>query len=141
MDPKSEFRAVAPTFGAIACLLLAGIVFAPALLITTDGIGVAEYYAAGPVGVSIVGFLALFDVVVFLAGAQERSDPATLSGIAFVSGLAMLLFSILWAVSIDPTLLFSFPPEYAWIQNHRWAVVTVAALVAIAAASYARRVV
>ncbi|MFA1610611.1 DUF7548 family protein [Halobellus rubicundus] len=131
---------LAPKVGAVVCLLLAGVVFAPALVVSAPGSGVAEYYAAGPIGVSIVGVLALLDVVVFLAGAQERSDPATLSGVALVSGLAMVLFSLLWALAIDPTLLFSFPAEYAWLETHRWVVVTGAAVAAIAAASYARRV-
>ncbi|MGQ4555884.1 DUF7548 family protein [Halobellus sp. GM3] len=138
MDPDSDYDSIAPTVGAIVCLLLAAIVFAPALLVTTSDVGVAEYYASGPFGVSVVGFLALLNVIVFLAGAQERSDPVTLAGVALVSGLAVLLFSILWAVSIESTLLFSFPSEYAWIENHRWAVVTVSAIVTIAAGSYAR---
>ncbi|MFD1599458.1 DUF7548 family protein [Halobellus rarus] len=129
---------VAPRLGAIACLLLAGVVFAPALLISVPGAGVADYYAAGPIGVSIVGVLALLDVVVFLAAAQERSDPVTLAGVALVSALAMVLFSLLWALSLDQTLLFSFPAEYAWIENHRWIVVTGSAVVAIAAGSFAR---
>jgi len=135
-----NLRSVAPTIGAVVCLLLAGVVFAPALLITAPDVGVAEYYAAGPLGVSIVGVLALLDIVVFLAGAQERSDPQTLAGVALVSALAMVLFSLLWALSIDSTLLFSFPAEYAWIENHRWIVVTGASVVAVTAGSYARAV-
>jgi len=131
---------LAPKVGAVVCLLLAGVVFAPAIVVSAPGSGVAEYYAAGPIGISIVGVLALIDVVVFLAGDRERSDPATLAGVALVSGLAMVLFSLLWAMAIDQTLLFSFPAEYAWMENHRWIVVTGAAVAAIAAASYARSV-
>ncbi|RLM59448.1 hypothetical protein DVK02_01495 [Halobellus sp. Atlit-31R] len=135
-----DLKSVAPTIGAIVCLVLAGVVFAPALVISAPAAGVAEYYASGPIGVSVVGVLALLDVVVFLAGAQERSDPQTLAGFALVSSLAMVVFSLLWALSIDPTLLFSFPAEYAWIETHRWIVVTGAAVAAIAAGSYARGV-
>nr|WP_049987113.1 hypothetical protein [Halobellus rufus] len=135
-----DLDAVAPKVGAVACLLLAVAVFAPALVITTSGTGVAAYYAAGPFGVSIVGALALFTVIVLLAGAQERSDPVTLSGVALVAGLAMLLFSLVWALSIDSTLLFSFPAEYAWIENHRWVVVGSAALVAVLTGAYARAI-
>ncbi|MFB6251113.1 MAG: hypothetical protein ABEI27_05410 [Halobellus sp.] len=131
---------LAPKVGALAALLLASIVFVPAVVISAPGSGVAEYYAAGPIGVSIVGVLALIDVVVFLAGGQERSDPVTLAGFALVAGLAMLLFSLLWAFSIDATLLFSFPAEYAWIQDHRWVVVTGTAIVAVAAGGFARGV-
>jgi hypothetical protein len=133
-----DVDSVAPRLGAIACLLLAGVVFAPALLISTSGAGVADYYAAGPFGVSIVGVHALLSVVVFLAAAQERSDPVTLAGVVLVSALAMMLFSLLWALSIDPTLLFSFPAEYAWIENHRWVVVTGSAIVAVAAGGFVR---
>ncbi|WP_311170981.1 DUF7548 family protein [Halobellus ordinarius] len=138
MDTDSS--SFAARIGAIVSLLLAAVVFVPALVVTAPGTGVGDYYASGPLGVSIVGFLALLGVVVFLAGAQERSDPVTLSGIALVSGLAMLLFSLLWAVSIDQTLLFSFPAEYAWMENHRWAVVAVALVVAATGGGYARTV-
>ena len=131
---------LAPKVGAVAALLLAGVVFVPAVVISAPDTGVAEYYAAGPVGISIVGVLALLDVVVFLAGGQERSDPVTLAGVALVAGLAMVLLSLLWALSVDPTLLFSFPAEYAWIENHRWVVVTGAAIVSIAAGGFARGV-
>jgi hypothetical protein len=128
---------LAPRLGAIACLLLAGVVFAPAALVSAPGTAVAAYYAAGPLGVSVVGVLALVSVVVFLAGAQERSDPQTLAGFAVVSGVSMVLFSVLWAVSVDPTVVFSFPAEYAWIESHRWAVVAVASLATLAAGGYA----
>ncbi|WP_394348799.1 DUF7548 family protein [Halobellus captivus] len=135
-----DLDSIAPKLGAVACLLLAGVVFVPALVISAPGTGVAAYYASGPFGVSVVGVLALLTVVVFLAGAQERSDPITLSGVALVAAVAMLLFSLLWAVSIDSTLLFSFPAEYAWIENHRWLVVTGSAVVAVAAGAYARAI-
>ncbi|MFB6091767.1 MAG: hypothetical protein ABEK02_02015 [Haloquadratum sp.] len=135
-----DLDTVVPALGAVACLLLAAIVFLPGLVVTAPNAGVGDYYAAGPFGVSIVGALALVNVVVFLAGAQRRSNPATLAGVALVSGLAMLLFAILWAVAIDQTLLYSFPPAYAWLENHPWIVVTGAAIVAILAGSYARTV-
>ncbi|WP_425604192.1 DUF7548 family protein [Halobellus salinisoli] len=135
-----DLDSVAPKLGAVACLLLAAAVFAPALVISAPGSGVAAYYASGPFGVSIVGVLALFTVIVLLAGAQERSDPVTLSGVALVAGVAILLFSLLWALSIDSTLLFSFPAEYAWIENHRWVVVGGAVAVAVATGAYARAV-
>ncbi|MDS0298359.1 hypothetical protein NDI76_06370 [Halogeometricum sp. S1BR25-6] len=131
---------VAPTVGAVASLLLAVVVFAPALVISAGSGLVADYYAAGPVGVSVVGFLGLLSVVVFLAGAQERTEPATVAGLTLVLGVAMLSFALLWALSIDQTLLFSFPAEYAWIENHRWVVVAVCAAVPVSAGAYARGV-
>ena len=132
-----DLDSLAPRLGAAACLLLAGVVFAPATFVSAPGNAVAAYYASGPLGISIVGVLALVNIVVFLAGAQERSDPQTLAGVAVVSGVSMVLFSVLWAVSIDSTVLFSFPSEYAWIESHRWAVVGGAALATLAAGGYA----
>jgi len=132
-----DLGSLAPRLGAVTCLLLAGVVFVPAVIVSAPGNAVAVYYAAGPLGVSVVGMLALISVVVFLAGAQERSDPQTLAGFAVVSGVSMVLFSVLWAVSIDPTVLFSFPSEYAWIESHRWVVVAGAALSTLAAGGYA----
>ena len=132
-----DLDSLAPRLGAIACLLLAGAVFVPALIVSAPGNVVAAYYAAGPFGVSLVGVLALITVVVFLAGAQERSDPQTLAGVAVVSGVAMVLFSVVWTISIDPTVLFSFPSEFAWIESHRWVVVVGSGLAALAAGGYA----
>ena len=132
---------LAPSVGAVASLLLAVVVFAPALFVSAQSGLVADYYASGPVGVSIVGFLGLLSVVVFLAGAQDRTAPATVAGLTLVLGVAMLALALLWALTVDRTLLFSFPARYAWIANHRWAVVAVAALVPVAAAVYARDVV
>jgi hypothetical protein len=135
-----DTETAAPTVGAVASLLLAVVVFAPAVAVTEPNVGLAEYYAAGPVGVSVVGFLGLLSVVVFLAGKQGRTDPATIAGLTLVMGVAMLAFALTWALSLDPTLVFSFPQQYAWIENHRWVVVTVAAIVPMAAAAYARAV-
>lgn len=132
-----DLGSLAPRLGAVACLLLAGVVFVPALVVSAPGNAVAVYYASGPLGVSVVGVLALISVVVFLAGAQERSDPQTVAGVVVVAGISMVLFSALWAVSIDPTVLFSFPSEYAWIESHRWVVVAGSALAALAAGGYA----
>ena len=132
-----DLDSLAPRLGAIACLLLAGAVFVPALIVSAPGNAVAAYYAAGPFGVSLVGVLALITVVVFLAGAQERSDPQTLAGVAVVSGVAMVLFSVVWTISIDPTVLFSFPSEFAWIESHRWVVVVGSGFAALAAGGYA----
>jgi hypothetical protein len=41
---------------------------------------------------------------------------------------------------VDQTLLFSFPSQYAWIENHRWAVLGIAAAIPVVAAVYARDV-
>lgn len=133
MNTESAASAV----GAVACLFLAAVVFAPALLVTQSNVGVAAYYAAGPVGLSVVGFLGLLGVVAFLAGRQGRTDPATVAGLVVVLGVAMLGFALLWVASLDSNLIFSFPAEYDWIADHRWAVTGVAAVVAVAGGAYA----
>jgi hypothetical protein len=133
-------ESVSADAGAVACLLLAAAVFAPSLVITGSNVGTAAYYAAGPVGLSVVGFLSLLGVVVFLAGKQGRTDPVTVAGLAVVLGLAMLAFALLWSVSLTPTVVFSFPARYAWIENHPLAVLALAAAVAVAGGAYARAV-
>jgi hypothetical protein len=127
---------IAPTIGAFTCLILAGVVFVPAVIITTPGVSVADYYAAGPFGISVVGFLAILNIVVFLAGKQGRTDPVTVAGIALVSGIAMIGFAAVWAVSITSTLLYGFPSQYAWIVNHRWVIVGLASVTALAGSGY-----
>lgn len=133
MNTESAASAV----GAVACLLLAAVAFAPALFVSQANGGVAAYYAAGPVGLSVVGFLGLLGVVVFLAGRQGRTDPATVAGLVVVLGAAMLAFALLWVASLDSNLIYSFPSQYAWIADHRWAVTLVAAAVAVAGGAYA----
>ena len=127
---------IAPTIGAFTCLILAGVVFVPAVIITTPGVSVADYYAAGPFGISVVGFLAILNIVVFLAGKQGRTDPVTVAGIALVSGIAMIGFAAVWAVSITSTLLYGFPSQYAWIVNHLWVIVGLASVTALAGSGY-----
>ena len=127
---------IAPTIGAFTCLILAGVVFVPAVIITTPGVSVADYYAAGPFGISVVGFLAILNIVVFLAGKQGRTDPVTVAGIALVSAIAMIGFAAVWAVSITSTLLYGFPSQYAWIVNHRWVIVGLASVTALAGSGY-----
>jgi hypothetical protein len=128
----------APTVGIVASLLLLLVGFVPAVIVEANGVG--AYYASGPVGLPAVGFLALLAVVVFLSGRQGRTDPATVAGFTVVLGVAVTLLAVLWAVSIDPTVLFSFPAEYAWLAWHRWAVPVVAAGVLVGGALYSRAV-
>lgn len=133
-----DLARTAPTAGIVACLLVLVVAFAPAVLVEASGVG--AYYASGPVGLPAVGFLSALGVVVFLSGRQERTDPATVAGFTVVLGVAVLALSVLWAVSIDPTVLFSFPAEYAWLAWHRWAVPVASLGVPASAGLYARAV-
>ncbi|MFB6130966.1 MAG: hypothetical protein ABEJ28_09115 [Salinigranum sp.] len=131
---------VASSLGIAGCIALLLIVLVPYALVS-DPSALGRYYTAGPVGVGALAFMALLEVVVLLAGRRGRTDPETAAGIGFVVGLAMLAVATLWAVSIDPNRLFSFPPSDAWIEYHRWVVLGAAAVVSVGAASYARSVV
>jgi len=136
-----ETEHAASTVGAIACGLLALVVFLPYLLVTGQGSTLAAYYAAGPTGATGVGFLALLNLVVFLSGSRGNADPDLAAGIALVLAVVGVVLALLWSVSIDSTLLFSFPSEYSWIQYHRWVVVAGSLVVAGDAGVYARAVV
>jgi len=131
---------LAPTVGIVGALLLALTIAIPAVTVEGGDGQVAAYYAAGPVGISFVGMLALLETVVFLSGRQERTDPATAAGLAFVLSLSMLGVAALWSFSIDPTLLFSFDQQYSWLTYHRWSVVAAAFVTFVGGAWYARGV-
>ena len=132
---------LASTVGLLGTLLLAVAVAVPAVAVEPGSGEMAAYYASGPFGISIVGMLALLEVIVFLSGRQERTDPAVASGLAFVMSLSMLGISVIWSISIDPNVLFSFPQQYSWLSYHRWGVVGAAAVTFVGAAGYARSVV
>ena len=133
-------RSVTAPTGAIISLGLAGVVFAPALLLSTADVGVADYYAAGPIGLSIVGVIALFDVIVFLSGREGRTDQITVAGLVLVSAAAMTIFSLLWATTITPTLISGFTADNAWIAFHRWIVSAGAFAIFVSAALYTQSV-
>lgn len=122
--------------GAAAAALLALVVLLPSVVV--DAPGVADYYASGPVGLTAVGFVAVVGVVVFLSVRREHSDTATVAGVAVALAVVGVALAVLWALSVDPTVLYSFPPEYAWLERHRWAVVAASLLVAAVASLLAR---
>jgi hypothetical protein len=133
---------VAPYVGVAACVVLLAVFAAPYLLVTglENQSTLTLYYGAGPVGGNAVGFFTLLAIVVFLAGRRGRTEPDVAAGIALVLGVAAVLLAVLWAVSIDETVLLSFPSSAAWIEFHPWAVVTVAAAIPAVAGVYARSV-
>jgi hypothetical protein len=135
-----ETEQVAPAVGVAGSLALVLSVLAP-LALVSDQTGLSAYYTAGPAGPAAIAFLALLEVVVLLAGRRGRTDPATAAGIAFVVGLSMLGIGTLWAISVDPNLIFSFPATDAWIEYHRWLVLALGGVVFASASAYARSVV
>lgn len=135
-----DLQDVAPTVGVGACVALLVALAIPYVLITDAGSTLGAYYASGPVGGGGIAFMALLTVVVLLSGTRGTAEPDLVAGIALVLGVVTLALAVVWAVSIDSTVLFSFPPSAAWIANHRWVVVAVATLVPVSAAGYARGV-
>lgn len=134
-----ELRRLAPGVGIAGCLATVGAVIAPFVLLSDAGTGLSVYYGSGPFGVGAVAFLATLLVIVFLSGLQERTDPATVAGVAVVAGVALVGFTLLWALAVDTENVLSFPA--AWMGYHRWLVVGTASVVAVAALVYARIVV
>jgi hypothetical protein len=135
-----ERERIAPYIGAVGSLVLAVVLSAPYFAITTQSQLLADYYNAGPLGVVGAIFLATLGAVIFLSSVRGRADPELIAGIMLVVGVAIFGLTALWAVSIDTTLLFSFPSNASWIENHRWVSLAVSAVVAAAAAAYAAAV-
>jgi hypothetical protein len=133
-----QLQDAAPTVGIAACLAILALFAAPYVLISDPGSGLTLYYGAGPVGAIAVGFLALLNVVVLLSATRGRAEPDLVAGFALVLGLAILALTVLWAGSVPRHVVLGFPA--AWMGNHRWVVVVVAALVPVSAAVYARSV-
>lgn len=128
------------TAAAAVAALLAVVVFAPLALVGGADSTLGAYYAGGPFGLTAVGLLAVVSVVVFLSVDQSHTDTLLLSGAGLVVAVVTLLLAGVWALTLDPTVLFSFPAEYAWMENHRWAVLVVAVGLAGVAGAQTRTV-
>jgi hypothetical protein len=120
MEFENPSRLATAAAGVAALVVL--VVFAPLAVVTDAGTTLGDYYAAGPFGLTAVGLLAAVAVVVFLSADQPHTDGLMLSGAGLVIAVGTLLFAVLWVLTLDSTVLFSFPAEYAWIERHRWAV-------------------
>jgi len=131
---------VAPYIGAVGCLVLVALLSAPYFLIESQPPLLGDYYSAGPLGVVGAIFLATLGTVIFLSSVRGRADPELVAGIMVVVGGTIFGLTALWALSIDSTLLFSFPADASWIENHRWASLAVSAVIAGAAGVYASAV-
>lgn len=107
---------------AVVAAALAVVIFAPLVMVTGAGETLGAYYAAGPFGLTAVGLLAVVAAVVFLSVGRPHTDTLMLSGVGAVVALSVVLTAAAWVVTIDSTVLFGFPAEYAWIENHRWIV-------------------
>jgi hypothetical protein len=135
-----DMEDVAPTVGVGACVALLVALGVPYVAISGGETVLGAYYASGLVGAGGVAFLALLTAVVFLSGTRGTADPDLVAGISLVLGVVTFVLAVLWATAVDETLLFNLPASAAWITNHRWVVVALAAVVPVSAAAYARGV-
>jgi hypothetical protein len=105
----------------------------PAVLIDAEGALVAAYVTAGGLGLWTVAGLGMVTAVAAWAIGHGYSDPATAVGATVALAAATLASTLLWAVSVSETLVFSFPASAAWIELHRPVMLTVVGLLTIAA--------
>jgi len=131
---------LAPYLGAVGCLLLAIVAVAPFAIIDEQSQLVASYYAAGPLGLTGVIFLAILGVVIFLSSVRGRADAALVAGIMLVVGTTMFLLTALWAFSLDPELTERFVVAHSWIVYHPWSTLGFSGVVAAASGLYAAAV-
>jgi hypothetical protein len=125
---------LAPLVGIVGCLLYAGLLAVPYLLVpNTSGAGVGLYYGTGAINPFVGGLFALVAVIVFAAGREERTDPGFAAGVALVLGLFMLLIGVLWAVTVPLDVVPGVGVEApSYLAYHRWAVSLVGAVVPLA---------
>lgn len=124
--------------GAVSCLLVVVALAAPALVVEGFERLLRDYYTAGPTGALGIGFFAAIGGAVFLSGERGRADPPLVAGLTVVIGIALVALSGAWILSMEETLVFSFPAEYDWIQYHRFVVLGFSVLALVAGGGYAR---
>ncbi|MFQ3294789.1 MAG: cytochrome bd-type quinol oxidase subunit 2 [Halobacteriales archaeon] len=108
--------------GNVAYVILVG---APYLLVPADRAGsLRAYYGFGPIDPSVLALFALVGAIALSGGRTERTDHPTAAGAALVAALAVLVFTVLWAIAVDVSSLPVVPGD--WIAWHRWAVLLLA---------------
>ena len=132
-----DLARIVPYVGALSCLVLAIVLSAPYLLVNSEAMLLGSYYGAGPVGIAGAVFLSLLGVVIFLSGERGQADPELIAGIMAVVGVVLFGMTVLWAVSITDTIVFSFPSEYSWIEYHPMLSAGMSAIVAVTGGLYA----
>ncbi|PSP86615.1 hypothetical protein BRC83_00110 [Halobacteriales archaeon QS_1_68_17] len=121
---------LAPSVGIVGCLAVLATLAAPYVL-AADSAAVGTYYGTGAVNPLVDGLFALVLLIVFAAGREGRTDPGYAAGMGLVFGLFMIGVALAWAltVRVDAVLVS---------ESHRWVLVAVAALPAVASAWYVR---
>ena len=116
-------RRLAPLVGIVGCLLYAGLLVVPYLLVrTSPGTAVGTYYGTGAINPFVGGFFALVAVIVLAAGREGRTEPDFAAGVALVLGLFIAGIAALWATTVPIEVVVGMDaPQY--MTNHRWALV------------------
>ena len=126
-----------PYLGAVASLVFSLVAAAPYVLITGQRELLGAYYGAGPFGLTGAIFLAILGIVIFLSGVRGQADPALVAGIMLAVGLAIFGLAAAWTLLIPSGVIYSFPPQYDWLEYHPWATLVASGLIGGAAAGYA----
>jgi len=127
----------AATAGVVACLLTAGAVAAPYVLLPASALQyVARYYGAGPVNPLALGLLGLLGAIIFASGRERRSDPDLVAGIMLSVGLFSVVVAGLWALGFDPVAVGA-TDAIDFMRTHRWSVLAGTGLELVAALWYA----
>jgi hypothetical protein len=127
---------LAPLVGIVGCLLYAGLLVVPYVLVpaTSDpAVGVGLYYNSGAINPIVGGFFALIAVIVFAAGRERRTDPGFAAGAALVLGLFMAGIALLWASTVPAGVVPGVGIEApTYLSVHRWVLGGVGGLVSVA---------
>jgi len=128
---------LAPLVGIIGCLLYAGLLAVPYLLVrTSPATTVGTYYGTGGINPVVGGLFALIAVIVLAAGREDRTDPGFAAGASLVLGLFMCGIVLAWAVTVPLEVVVGMDaPRY--LTFHRWLLGAAGAVVAVAGAWWA----
>jgi hypothetical protein len=132
---------LAPLVGIVGCLLYAGLLVVPYVLVPESaGTAVGLYYDSGGINPIVGGFFALIAVIVFAAGRERRTDPGFAAGAALVLGLFMTGIALLWAVTVPAGVVPGVGIEApTYLSVHRWVLSAAGGLVSVAGGWWASR--
>ena len=140
-----ESRRLAPTLGVLASLAVVALLVLPYGMLGPGEVG--TYYGAGAVSPWLGGVLAPLAVVVYAAGREERTAPATAAGVGLGLGLALALVAVLWAVTVPSEVPLQLTTDRTVfgplstadiLESHRWVLAVAAAAVPASGVLYAR---
>ena len=140
-----ESRRLAPTLGVLASLAVVALLVLPYTILEPGEVG--TYYGAGAVSPWLGGVLAPLAVVVYAAGREERTAPATAAGVGLGLGLALALVAVLWAVTVPTEVPLQLTTDEGLLgpvstadvlESHRWVLAVVSVGVPASGGWYAR---